>query len=83
MKTKILKLVLPVMAFVMAGILAFASENKESSPNTLLITGYIHQNGVCRSVQVDCTNDGATSCTSSGLQVYKNNTCGTKMFTWP
>ncbi len=80
MKTRILKLGMPIVTFFLAIAFAFATENNAFEKEAF-ITGYIHEDGLCKSVQVDCENRGSIQCTSSsGVQVYTNNTCLNKMF---
>lgn len=72
MRTKLLKVALPFMAFMLAVAFAFATEQK-TPKDGVLVTGYIFQDGLCRSAPKDCNNIGATPCTYLGSQVYRDN----------
>lgn len=72
MKTKILKIGMPLLAFMLAIAFAFATENT-TAKNESLVTGYIFSDGVCQSTPKDCNNEGAIPCTYSGNQVYRLN----------
>lgn len=79
MKTKILRTIMPIMAFLMAMTFAFATETKVSE-STTSITGYIHQNGLCKSVQVQCENTVGIPCTYGiSTPVFKESTCSVQM----
>lgn len=77
MKTKILKFGMPLMAFLLAIVFAFASNGKPEPENTL-ITGYIHSNNSCVVLPShDCTVGGLTPCIIDGQQVFQAKS-GTK-----
>ena len=81
MKRRIFKTVLPLMAFLLATALAFATDLK-SPEGEVPITGYIYENNVCTWVPKDCNNIGLTLCTYNGSQVYRDNyvtSCRTAM----
>lgn len=85
MKTKIFKTALPIMAFLMVIGLAFATSQNQESEN-LLITGYIHENGLCVQKTVNCNPSGSDFCELDGSQVYtdrlSSTTCISKMRDW-
>ena len=73
MKTKIFKTGLPIMAFLMAIGLAFATESKVGDEE--LLTGYIWNNDRCVVDRTQCNNVPSTICKTSGMQtVYKGDT---------
>ncbi|MET3730548.1 DUF6520 family protein [Moheibacter stercoris] len=71
MKTKIFKSVMPLMAFLMAIGLAFATEYKDGT-NKELATLYIYQNNQCREVTTDCNQLGSVACKIGGFDVYRD-----------
>lgn len=71
MKTRILKLGMPVMAFLMAIAFAFASENKPSENDDALTTGYIMQSGLCVPTSKNCDNINLYPCTYDKHQVFQ------------
>lgn len=71
MKTKMIKMGLPGMAFLIAIALAFATDSKASEKEAL-ITGYIFQNGHCVQAPKDCNQIGALTCSYLGFQVFQN-----------
>lgn len=84
MKTKFFKTGLPIMAFLMAIGLAFATE-KSSINESALVKGYIHQNNTCVEVFVDCDPAGMSLCTIGGLTpVFEGDktSCPVQMRDW-
>lgn len=75
MKTKLLKAVLPFLAFIMAAAFAFATDLKPSGDEALT-NEYIFRNGQCQSVSKGCNNLSDTPCTynvnDTEYQVYSN-----------
>lgn len=76
MKTKIFKIGMPIMVFMMAIVLAFASEKTTANDESLII-GYIYENNECKPATRECSNDGAFPCTQGVFQVYMTNLGGT------
>jgi hypothetical protein len=76
MKSNFLKIGMPIMAFMLAIVFAFASE-KTKVKNESLVTGYIFKDGMCQSVPQDCNNIQGDLCeyfdVSTGLnfQIYE------------
>lgn len=68
MKTKVLKLILPAVAFLLALGTAFATH---SMANTVDVPGYIQTGNPVQPCQVDklCSTVGTITCTSSSGQV--------------
>lgn len=81
MKTKVFKTGLPVMAFLMAIGLAFAT-TKNETVEPASTSGWIHESGICKPVTVDCENTGSKLCTysSANLQVFRDSACSQLMF---
>lgn len=83
MNTKIFKNGLPIMAFLMAIGLAFATEANVNDDSPL-ITGYTLRTGVCESVPKNCVIDAQYDCKYMGWQVYNledgETTCRVKLF---
>ncbi len=63
MKTKIFRIGMPIMVFMLAIVFAFASEKATTKNDSLLITGYIMQGTSCIVSNKDCNNIGAIPCT--------------------
>lgn len=69
MKARIIKTVLPLMAFLLATAFAFATDQKPSGDGAQ--TGeYIFRNNRCESVSRGCNNQSLTPCTYMGYQVF-------------
>ena len=81
MRTKILKFGMPLMAFLLAIVFAFAAEKSTPVEGTALITGYISNPGGCQPVLTNCALDGTKICTYSEKSVHKNSDCG-PVFLW-
>ncbi|NLN32841.1 MAG: hypothetical protein GX159_04515 [Flavobacteriaceae bacterium] len=81
MKTKFFKTGLPIMAFLMAIGLAFAT-TKNATVESALIAGWIHESGICKPVTVNCENTGSNLCTYSpeSIQVFQDSTCKRVMY---
>lgn len=69
MKTKILKFGMPLMAFLLAIVFAFAT-NESPQTDTGLVTGYIFSKGNCNVTSHDCTITGSVICTVGTETVY-------------
>lgn len=69
MKTKILKFGMPVMAFLLAIVFAFAS-NEKPEANDTLVPGYIFWGNNCVVTEHDCTVQGNFVCELGALTVY-------------
>ena len=86
MKTKFFKTGLPIMAFLIAIGLAFATDRHSSTEDNLVL-GYIYENGICISKDVDCTTNGIEYCLHDGSEVYRNfiseTQCSERMYKWP
>lgn len=70
MKTKLLKFGMPFMAFMLAIVFAFATENAPTKDSSLVM-GYIYLNGMCESTTKNCDNIGTIPCTVGGQQVFE------------
>lgn len=84
MKTKILKFGMPLMAFLLAIVFAFASNSKSAADDLAAINGYILQNGICEEVTT-CNNLGGVPCMFNGVVVRAkiNQThCGLQLYNW-
>jgi len=87
MKTKFLKFGMPFMVFTLAIVFAFATENSDKVDDTLLITGYVLQDGFCVESPKDCSNSGTYPCEdSAGRRVHlikaSDTSCSTAMWNW-
>jgi hypothetical protein len=72
MKKRIVKTVLPLLAFMLATAFAFATDQKSSEDEAQ--TGeYIFRNGKCESITRGCNNQSTTLCTYDDYQVYSEN----------
>lgn len=85
MKTKILKIGMPIMVFMLAIVFAFASE-KTTAKNESLVTGYIFKDGKCEISTKNCDENGSFHCTDGGRQVYmiklSDTVCFEELFNW-
>jgi type 1 fimbria pilin len=75
MRTKILKFGMPLMAFLLAIVFAFATENKAPVDDTALVTGYITNPGSCDIAPKNCSFIPGTVCTYLGKTVHRNSNC--------
>lgn len=85
MRKRILRIVLPLMAFLFAAAFAIASDQKPLEGD-VPVTGYIFENNECTWVPMECNNRGTTLCTYNGSQVYRDNYgtfCATKLYHQP
>ncbi len=84
MKSKLLKTVMPLAAFLLAVVFAFATtETKTSSLSELQPSVYI--NNECVDVRVDCGFYNGPICTSGGMTVHakvSDTQCGS-LLRWP
>lgn len=73
MKTRIFKLGMPLVAFLLAIVFAFASDAQPDKADDAFVTGYIFLNPEdgCMPVPKDCNNIGEIPCTYFGQQVYE------------
>ncbi|MGO3183813.1 MAG: DUF6520 family protein [Aequorivita sp.] len=81
MKTKILKFGMPLMAFLLAIVFAFATEKSSPIEEDTLITGYIQ--GTCQPVSVNCDISGSVVCQYGNKNVtrFKNGSnCHTFLY---
>ena len=70
MKTKILKFGMPLMAFLLAIVFAFAT-NETPDTSSVLVDGYILSNG-CKPKPIhDCTVNGNDICVVDGKTVFQ------------
>ncbi len=76
MRTKIFKIGMPIMAFMMAIVFAFASEKPTTKDKFLPVPGYIFKDGVCQTSR-SCDNTGGPACQEDGLTVHLVNNNGT------
>lgn len=70
MKTKFLKFGMPVMAFLLAIVFAFATNEPPQTENSL-VTGYIFQKGNCNITPHECGNIDGPICTIGTKTVYE------------
>ncbi|MGB3345424.1 MAG: DUF6520 family protein [Aequorivita sp.] len=81
MRSKILKFGMPLMAFLLAIVFAFATESNVPKDDSL-VQGYIWSNGDCFPTQKDCNNTGDAVCKINGNVVYRfdlGQTCSSFM----
>ncbi|MAP80982.1 MAG: hypothetical protein CL526_07820 [Aequorivita sp.] len=69
MRTKILKFGMPLLAFLLAIVFAFATENNAPKDDAL-VQGYIFWNNDCVTTTKVCNNQGTIPCKEAGNQVY-------------
>ncbi len=69
MKTKILKFGMPLMAFLLAIVFAFATEDSNMKSDAL-VQGYIFQNNDCITTSKVCNQMGTIACKVGSNQVY-------------
>jgi phage/plasmid-associated DNA primase len=84
MRTKLLKFGMPLMAFLLAIVFAFATNPKTVQEDLALVNGYIMQNGKCTFVRT-CSNVIGPKCTVGGstLRTKINETqCGSELYHW-
>lgn len=84
MKTKVLKFGMPVMAFLLAIVFAFATTPETVVEESTLVPGYILQNGKCIPVTTCSTTPGPV-CMYSGVIArtkVNNNECGSFLYHW-
>ena len=84
MRTKFLKIGMPIMVFMMAIVFAFASTSttKAEDAALVLVPGYILQNGICQQVTI-CETDPGPVCLFNGVvaRTRINETqCGSQLF---
>lgn len=87
MKTKFLKIGMPIMVFMLAIVFAFATEKTNTENESVLITGYVMQGTSCVTSTKDCNNIGAIPCKDdAGRDVYlirlSNTFCSDQLFHW-
>lgn len=84
MKTKLLKFGMPLMAFLLAIVFAFATSPEADVEESALVPGYILQNGQC--IQVRTCNDlGGPICMYNGVAVrakISDTQCGSFLTHW-
>lgn len=71
MKTKFLKIGMPLMVFMLAVVFAFASQSKANLDENLS-TEFIF-NAICQPVDAGCNNLEREPCMYEGKQVYGQN----------
>ena len=69
MGKRILRTVLPLMAFLLATAFAIATDQKQTDDG-LQTQEYIFRNNICQPVTRGCNNKSLTPCTYMGYQVY-------------
>lgn len=85
MKTQILKLGMPLVAFLLAIVFAFANEPKPEIADNAIITGYVQTSTDCLPVPKNCAPAGLIVCTFNGLTIHaeKNGTrCRNALYEW-
>lgn len=76
MRTKILKFGMPLMAFLLAIVFAFATEKGVSVEDTALTTGYIQNTLSCDLAPKNCSFQITdVVCTYNGKAVHRNYPC--------
>lgn len=80
MKTKVLKFGLPMAVFMLAIVVAFATEKTTTESESLTVPGYIFENGQCKPAR-DCNNVAGAFCMQGSFQVYETNLGGTACIT--
>jgi hypothetical protein len=70
MRKRILRTVLPLMAFMLAAAFAFATDQKSSNDDAME-TLYIFRNDQCEKITWECNNQSSTPCEYEGYQVYR------------
>lgn len=81
MRTKILKFGMPLMAFLLAIVFAFATEKSLPEEENALITGYIGTPANCHSQEVkNCTMEFGPVCKYLGQTVYSDLGCNSFLF---
>ncbi len=85
MKTKFLKIGMPLLVFMLAIVFAFATSTKEEK-NSAQIAGYIQQSNDCVQVLHNCTTVSGRVCTTDdGSTIFRTKAgtlCLDQMF-WP
>lgn len=81
MKTKILKFGMPLMAFLLAIVFAFATEKSVTVDEDVLIAGYIGTPLSCTPAPKNCATTGSNVCKYNGQSVHLNSDCG-PVFLW-
>lgn len=76
MRTKILKFGMPLMAFLLAIVFAFAT-NEKPEPVDTLVNGYLISTG-CNTTPHNCTEQGRFICKVNQETVFKAG-CGTAL----
>lgn len=71
MKTQLLKLGMPLVAFLMAIAFAFATETKPSETDDALVSGYIMASGFCEPITKNCDRVNSFPCKYEDLQVFE------------
>ncbi len=82
MRTKILKFGMPLMAFLLAIVFAFATEKSLPEEENALITGYIGTPATCHDQVVNCTTVNGPVCKYLGQTVYRDSSCSSLLFQW-
>ncbi|MEX0995896.1 MAG: DUF6520 family protein [Flavobacteriaceae bacterium] len=84
MKTKLLKLGMPLMAFLLAIVFAFATSPEKAVEESASFPGYILQKDKCVQVRT-CNNDGGPLCMYNGVAVrtkISDTQCGSFLTHW-
>ena len=85
MRTKILKIGMPLMVFMLAIVFAFATPTKEEK-NSVQIAGYIQQPNDCVQVLHNCSISPGPVCQIAGNTVFRTKAgtlCLNQMFWQP
>jgi hypothetical protein len=85
MKRRFLKFVMPVFAFMLAVVFAFASSGNEVASEQALVPGYIYMDNECKLV-THCNEGTFEVCTFNGSPVYEyinKTTCGNVLYRNP
>ncbi len=75
------------MVFMLAIVFAFATEKTTTNDESLLVTGYIMQDGFCVISTTECSIDAAYPCNDSfgrrvHLQKLGDTVCSQPLFDW-
>lgn len=87
MKTKVLKLGMPIMAFLLAIVFAFATEHQAAMDDDSLVLGFVYNDDEsdCVVTTKDCTISFGLPCTIGTKDIYrvKNGTqCLMPLYEW-
>lgn len=73
---------MPLMAFLLAIVFAFATEKSTPIEENALVTGYIMTSAGCASAPKDCSENGVPVCKFNGRSIYKTPDCHDFLYEW-